>query len=68
MPLKLLAKILSSAYDFGVNTVMLINITYINKTQNMFMIWFVAASTYGSVNIIMVLKHFHDLLKIYSCY
>ena len=38
MPLKLLAKILSSAYDFGVNTVMLINITYINKTQNMFMI------------------------------
>ena len=33
IPLKLLAKILSSAYDFAVNIVMLINIT-INKTHN----------------------------------
>ena len=35
IPLKLLAKILASAYDFAVNIVMLINIT-INKTHNIY--------------------------------
>ena len=54
-----------SAYDFAVNIVMLINIT-INKTQYL---WFglkiiYAASIYNSENIIMVIKHFHDLLII----
>ena len=35
IPLKLLAKILVSAYDFAVNIVILINIT-INKTHNIY--------------------------------
>ena len=68
MLLKLLAKILASAYDFGVNIVMLINITItINKTHNIYDL-ISAASTYDFVNIAMVIKHFHDLLMNYSCY
>ena len=68
MPLKPLGKILASAYDFGVNVVMLINITItINKTHNIYDLIY-AASTYDFVNIVMVIKHFHDLLVNYSCY
>ena len=67
MLLKLLAKILASAYDFGVNIVMLINITItINKTHNIYDL-ISAASTYDFVNIAMVIKHFHDLLMNYYC-
>ena len=68
MPLKLLDKILASAYDFGVNIVMLINITVtINKTYNIYDLIY-AASTYDFKNIIMVIKHYHNLLLNYSCY
>ena len=69
IPLKLLAKILASAYDFAINIVMLINITItINKTHNIHDSIY-AASTYDfPVNIAMVIKHFHDLLINYSCY
>ena len=68
MPLKPLGKILASAYDFGVNVVVLINITItINKTHNIYDLIY-AASTYDFVNIVMVIKHFHDLLVNYSCY
>ena len=35
IPLKLLAKILASTYDFAVNIIMLINTT-INKTHNIY--------------------------------
>ena len=46
MPLKPLAKILAGAYDFGVNIVMLINITTtIDKTLNIYDLIY-AASTY----------------------
>ena len=62
MPLKPLAKILAGAYDFGVNIVMLINITTtIDKTHNIY-----AASTY--MILAMVINYFHDLLMNYSCY
>ena len=68
IPLKLPAKILASTYDFSVNIVMLINITItINETHNIYDLIY-AASTYGFVNIVMVIKHFHDLLMNYSCY
>ena len=68
MPLKPLGKILASAYDFGVNVVMLINITIIiDKTHNIYGLIY-AASTYDFVNIVMVIKHFHDLLVNYSRY
>ena len=68
MPLKPLGKILASAYDFGVNVVVLINITItIDKTHNIYDLIY-AASTYDFVNIVMVIKHFHDLLVNYSCY
>ena len=40
---------------------MLINITTIDKTHNIH-----AASTY--MILVMVIKHFHDLLLNYSCY
>ena len=67
MLLKLLAKILASAYDFGVNIVMLINITItINKTHSIYDL-ISAASTYDFVNIAMVIKHLHDLLMNYYC-
>ena len=46
MPLKPLAKILAGAYDFGVNIVMLMNITItIDKTQNSYDLIY-PASTY----------------------
>ena len=45
----------------NVNIIMLINITTIDKTHNMY-----AASTY--MILVMVIKHFHDLLMNYSCY
>ena len=46
MPLKPLAKILAGAYDFGVNIVMLMNITItIDKTHNIYDLIY-AASTY----------------------
>ena len=68
MPLKLLDKILASAYDFGVNIVMLINITVtINETYNIYDLIY-AASTYDFKNIIMVIKYYHNLLLNYSCY
>ena len=45
MPLKSLAKLLAGAYDFGVNIVMLINITTtIDKTLNIYDLIY-AAST-----------------------
>ena len=45
---------------------MLINITItINKTHNIYDLIY-AASTYDFVNIVMVIKHFHDLLMNYS--
>ena len=66
MALKHLAKILASAYDFAVNIVMLINITItINKTHNIYDLIY-AGSTYDFVNIVMVIKHFHDVLMNYS--
>ena len=57
IPLKLLPKILASAYDFAVNIVMLINITItINKTHNIHDSIY-AASTYDfAVNIVMVIN------------
>ena len=57
IPLKLLAKILASAYDFAINIVMLINITItINKTHNIHDSIY-AASTYDfAVNIVMVIN------------
>ena len=68
MPLRLLAKILACVYDFAVNIVMLINITItINKTHNIYDLIY-AGSTYDSVNIVMVIKHFHDVLMNYSFY
>ena len=46
MPLKPLAKILAGAYDFGVNIVMLMNITItIDKAQNSYDLIY-PASTY----------------------
>ena len=46
MPLKPLGKTLAAAYDFGVNIVMLINITtIIDKTHNIYDLIY-AASTY----------------------
>ena len=46
MPLKPLAKILAGAYDFGVNIVMLKNITpTIDKTHNIYDLIY-AANTY----------------------
>ena len=46
MALKPLAKILAGAYDFGVNIVMLMNITItIDKTHNIYDLIY-AASTY----------------------
>ena len=45
----------------NVNIVMLINITTIDKTHNIY-----AASTY--VILAMVINYFHDLLMNYSCY
>ena len=68
VPLRRLAKILASAYDFAVNIVMWINIT-INKTNNIHVTVLkiiYAARTY--VNITMVIKPFYDLLMNYSCY
>ena len=54
---------------FAVNIVILINITItINETHNIYDSIY-AASTYDlPVNIVMVIKHFHDLLMNYSCY
>ena len=47
MHLKPLAKILAGAYDFGVNIVMLMNITItIDKTHNSFFDLIYPASTY----------------------
>ena len=66
--LKPLAKIFAGACDFGVNIVMLINITIsIDKIHNIYDLVY-AASTYDSVNIVMVIKHFHHLLMNYSCF
>ena len=45
----------------NVNIVMLINITTIDKTHNIY-----AASTY--MILAMVINYFHDLLMNYSCY
>ena len=68
IPLKLLAKILASAYDFAVNIVMMINITIaINKTHNIHDLIY-AAITYVFVNIVTVIKHFNNLFMNYSCY
>ena len=45
---------------------MLINITItINKTHNIYDLIY-AGSTYDFVNIVMVIKHFHDVLMNYS--
>ena len=68
MPLKPLAKILASACNFGVNIIMLINITAtIGKTHNIYDLIY-AVSTYDSVNIVMLIKHSDDLLMNCSCY
>ena len=57
MSLKLLAKILASAYDFAVNIVMLINITItINKTQNIHDLIYSVSTCNFAVNIVMVMN------------
>ena len=65
--LKLLAKILGSAYDFAVNIVMSINITN-NKTHDIHDSIHAAITYDFTVNIVMVIKQFHDFLMNYSCY
>ena len=57
MSLKLLAKILASAYDFAVNIVMLINITItINKTHNIHDLIYSVSTCNFAVNIVMVMN------------
>ena len=62
VPLRRLAKILASAYDFAVNIVIWINIT-INKTNNIHVT--VLKIIYAARTLI---KPFYDLLMNYSCY
>ena len=57
IPLKLLAKILASAYDFAINIVMLINITItINKTHNIHDLIYSVSTCNFAVKIVMVMN------------
>ena len=57
MSLKLLAKILASAYDFAVKIVMLINITItINETHNIHDLIYSVSTCNFAVKIVMVMN------------